>query len=706
MPNLAFHIEVLNQVIDQRAAQNDTTALMLQNPANSQLKQFAVLGAMGPDMLRYMPVSQELASFLGNFIPSATSGTLLTPAQIAAATTQIQTAMSNLTTTNPVMAFELYFNPLGAIYSVLFSGLVVQVWPTLDKVTDFFNLLAGLVADHSNTEVLENLPTILDQMPGMLGLANGLKGLPSSIALLQVVVGSILTLGPWMEMNQAFPAPDNITLDRRYEFLRWHKTGEFAQALQAHASSDNQKAYAFGWLCHLSTSVTAEPFINNITGGPYRTHWWRNRLVGNFVDSWTFGFFEQATAPTMTGDNPSPVYFDTVAGSGWPALCNGANLQNEFNVGHLSGPAPQDVPDALKAVATGDLGTLPDQFPAEINDMFTQAFNDTYTAGQPIVGLGIPAFDDQTLPKAYVGAFAVYWFMTSGKGPLGSNVVGPGTGMPEPAWISSGTTPTPSQAGVNVGAAICAILLAIFGALLILGGDLPDGLAALGIALNQPIIDWDTVANELFWLRKTVIDAENALQDALVMAGLAYPPPVMLGAQVNINGIDETLPATDLTPPFNPDISPVPNVTGVPLCKTNSLSDDGKATGAQSRYPRQMDRSSAVGPFADLNFIVYPLTVGAEEPSTANLIPANLYPNKLVNDFGLHNGGIMANGPYPTSEAFFGDAVSNAVQVIAAGGAKLPDYNLDGDRGYGWNAWDPQMGSNPAMPPVLDTQEA
>lgn len=707
MPNLAFHIEVLNQVIEKRAAAGDALAVKLKNPANAKLKEFAVLGAMGPDMLQYMPVSKDLASFLSNFIPSATSGTVLTNAQIATATAQIQTAMSNLFTTDPTKAFELYFNPAGAIYSVLFNGLVIPVWPVLDKATDLFNLLSSLVADHSNVEVLENLPTILDQLPGVLDMSKGLKGLPSAIQLMQVVIGGILTLGPWMEMNQGFPAPADITLDRRYEYLRWHKTGEFANALQKNASSENQKAYVFGWLSHLSASVTAEPFINNIVGGPYRTHWWRNRLAGNFVDSWTFGFFEQSPNPTMTGDNPMPVYFDTTAGAGWPALCNGGNLQDKFNVGGLDKAAPDDVPAALKAVASGDLGTMPDQFPTEINDLFMTTFNMVYPTDQPIVGLGVQAFDEDTLPKAYVGAYAVYWFMTSGRGALGSNVVGPGTGQPEPDWIKNGTAPSsPSQAGVNVGAAICAFLLAIFGALLILGGDLPDGLAALGAALEQPIIDWDTVANELFWLRKTLIDAENQLQDALVMAGLAYPPPVMLGAQVNNMGVDSTLPATDLTPPFNPDVSPVPNLTGIPLCKTNSLTGDGNATFGKARYPHQMDKTNTLGAFADLNFSVYPLQVPLEEPTADNLIAPNIYPNKILNGLGLKNGGMLTAGPYPTSDKFFGDAVSNADQVIGGDLAKLPNYNLDGDRGYGWHDWDPKVGSNPAVPPVLDVQDA
>jgi hypothetical protein len=705
MPNLAYHIEVLDQVIQQRVGLGDPVAININN--SSQLKQFAVLGAMGPDMLRYTPVSPALATFLSNFIPPATSGTPLTPAQIATQTATIQTAMSNLATTNQGLAFELYFNPLGAIYSVLFSSLVVPVWPILDNITDFFNKLEVIVQNQDEIGLAE----IIGQLSDFQNMSNSLKSLPSSLQLLQVVVGAIITQGPWMEMNQSFPPPSTIIADRRYEFLRWHKTGEFAQNLLSNATTDSQKAYAFGWMCHVSTSVTSEPFINNITGGPYRTHWWRNRLAGNYVDSWTFGFFEQNPNPTMTGDNPSPEYFDPMTGNGWPALCNGGNLQDKFNVGNLADAAPDDVPLALKCMASGNLGALPGSFPTEIQDLFTTALNATYPAAeQPIVGLDststpIPAFDNMTLANAYVGAFSVYWFMTSGRGAVGTNVVGPGTGQPEPSWISSGGTPSPSQAGVNVGAAICAALLAIFGILSILTGDFVGGAAALAAALNAPIIDWPTVANELFWLRKTLIDQENALQEALVLGGVAYPPPVMLGTVVNIMGMDETLPGTDLTPPFNPDISPVPTVTGIPLCKSNSLSSGENAAGSKKSYPAYLDATSTIAPVADLNFGVYPLNIQTETPSTRNPITPNLYPNTFVNGLGRLNGGMLNPTAYPSSYESFGDAVSNANQVLDAGGAGLPEFNLDGDRGYGWKDWNPQAGSNPFTLPVLDVEE-
>jgi hypothetical protein len=578
--------------------------------------------------------------------------------------------------------------------------------------------------------VLDKLDTIVKNqdklgLVGMLGKIGELQsdqqklaGLPGTVAVLQTVVGTIFGQGPWMEMNTPLVPPADPVADRRYEFLRWHHTGEFVRNLVAIATTDAQKAYAFGWQCHVAASVTAEPFINNIVGGPYRTHWQRNRLAGNFVDAWTFGFFQQTPVPTMSGDNPTPAYFDPQTGTSWPSIC-AANLQSLFNVAGVAGPPAGDVPDAVKAMGSGDIsGVLAaSPFPTDISNLFNEALAATYTQplgstllpnqNLPIVGVTgltpIQAFEPDTLAKAFVGAFAVYWFMTSGVAVTAENPAGTPTGQPEPSWISSGGSPSPQQAGVSIAGAICAAILAILGILLILGGDLPAGLAALAGAISAPIIDWGTVANNLFWIRKTLADQENALRDALVWSGLAYPPPSLLGA---VDAQGDTLPVTDLTNiQGGPPTGDVPTTSGVPLCKTNPLTL-GESTFAEipSSYPRALDASLGA---ADLDFAAFPVNAGVETPKTDNIIAAGLYPNALILDgAAVKNGGMAAGGGiWPTDDKDFGDAVANAVQTVASKAAKLPDYNLDADRGYGWQTWDPAPASNPSIPPISAQQE-
>src|SRR5271156_2009478 len=98
MPNLGFQLEALKQTVTKRAAAGDAMATNLaQNDFDNTLMPFAVLGAMGPDILRYTPVSTALASFLSGLIPSATSGTAMTSAQVNTATQNASNALTALT---------------------------------------------------------------------------------------------------------------------------------------------------------------------------------------------------------------------------------------------------------------------------------------------------------------------------------------------------------------------------------------------------------------------------------------------------------------------------------------------------------------------------------------------------------------------------------------------------------------------------------
>jgi hypothetical protein len=712
MPNLAFHFEVLKEVITERAAAGDPLAKKLvQNNFNNSLMPFAVLGAMGPDTLRYMPISSALAKFLSGLVPVATSGVALTPAQIQTKVMAAQAALEAITSTSATkaqqaLAYELYFNPVGAIYSVLFTTVVIPLWPIFAKVNSVLDQFAVIVQNQDQIALLEFVSTLED----LKNVSSQTVGVTSTVTVLRAVIGAIITEGPWMEMNQPFPPPADASLDRRHEFLRWHHTGTFARNLQANAASENQKAFAFGWLCHVATSVTAEPFINNIVGGPYRTHWWRNRLAGNFVDSWTFGFFEQNPLPTMTGDDPSPIYCDPNTGDGWPSLCD-ANLQSQFNVANLGGPAsPGVIPDAVSAMASGDVSAVlaSSPFPQEISSLFSKTINQTYPlATQPIVGLDssntpIPAFASDTFARAYVGAFAVYWFMTSGGGVVGNNPAGVPTGQPEPTWISSLNTQTPqtpslTQAGLSIGGIICALLELIIGAIATIFGAPEIGIVAI-IALTQTsIIDWSTVANELFWVRKVFADEANLLRDALVWSGLAYPAPILLG-MVDPDG--NTLPVTDLTVGQQFPTSNVPATQGIPLCKSNFFG------GEVLPFPRQLDTTNPALPQADANFDTFPTLVAAEEPTTNNLVGGNLYPNTFIlKSKPVTNGGMASGSGFPTSGKSFGDAVANSIQLIITAGKSLPDYNLDADRGYGWLTWNPQTGSNPFTPPIVAVQD-
>jgi hypothetical protein len=700
MPGYAFHFETLKAV----------------NPALST-NHAAALGAMGPDIFRYLPPSPSLVAALGPggaltgqnlalFQKAAANPASLTPAEEA--------ALLALGPTIIPAVLELWAKPIGTTYSLLFgpAGLDVATnWPILANATAVLAALAPIVQSQNEIALAEQISNVESAMNSL----SQLSSIATNLQKLMTQVGFLPALGPWMEepaLGQltaidpslgTLPAQSDQAGCRLYEFLRWHRAGQFASNLTKLAKTAPQKAFAQGWTCHYAASVTAEPFVNNIAGGPYRTHWWRNMLVQNFVDSWIFGFAE--TPATMSGDDPTPAY------GSWGSLCS-ANLQDRFNAGGLTVPAPTaGVPAAVTAMITGNIPALNAPALREISDLFDEALRVTYPPAQlpgigasslPSVGVG---FSAGILEAAFVGAFAVYWFLTSGTGPFGNNELGTppsGCGTTAPSFITSGTSPTPSQAGLNTAGAVCAAVLIILALLALLFGDAAGALAALAAAMAAPVVNWDTVACNLFWANNTLLTSENALRDALIYLGLAYPPPLLLGG-ADVNG--NTQPATDLSPDPNLQQTPAPpsgNIAptqGVPLTRSNSLRSDGKT------YPAFLDES--VQGLADLNFGVYPFVanVQTETLPTSDLIASGLYAGSVFNG-PVANGGVTgaAGSTYPSLDERLGGAVANAIQALASRDT-LPDYNLDADRGYGWLTWHPATGSDPTSLPVQDRQD-
>src|SRR5580765_5319802 len=281
MPNLAFHLEVLSQVTNKLAGDPHGDIM-------AKHKKFAALGALGPDLLRYLPIKKGLADSLAQLASQPFGGLI--------------------TTILPVSdLMELFQRPLGAAYSVLFRQLVIPTWPVLNRIKSFLDQMDVI----ASTQNLLALPPMMAQSNAIQTELTALKGQLSPVGLI-TVISQIFALPPLMQADpQKYPIPPAIVpfltksfLNRPFEFLRWHTTGKFAVKLVANATTPEHQAYTYGYLSHLAASVTAEPFINNIGGGPYRTHWWRNRLVSNFVDSWTYGFFKSNA--TMVGDEPHP----------------------------------------------------------------------------------------------------------------------------------------------------------------------------------------------------------------------------------------------------------------------------------------------------------------------------------------------------------------------------------------------------------------
>jgi hypothetical protein len=668
MSNVAFDLEVLKQV-----------AAATPVPGGSASLPFAALGAIGPDIYQYVPISANLSTKLGDAVKKAIAS--LTPAMVNAGT--LPTVDISAILSDPTLGVELFEKPLMAAYSVLFTFIVIPFWPIFQMDAGILNQLQT-AANNEDGNALKSLSSQLSQLTSD---GSTLATLVPTMSAVLVLITELLALPPAIELTGATDKPWLPESNRLFEFLRWHKTDVFTQNLVNSATTNNQRAFAYGYQCHVAASVTGKPFINSIVGGPYRTHWWRNRFVSNYVDAWIYGRYETSGA-SMSGNTPTPAY------GSWANLSTSGNLQNQFNVAGLTEPAGQ-LPPAINAIATGNLGSpsLASLFPTEISAYVEKAINATYPAiEQP------PGFAG-AIGQAFVGLFGVVWFMTSGFGPMTPLVLGaaPSSCTTQPSWVTShGSPPSPVNSGPSTGATVCGVILAILALILFIFGAFTGGstwsagvaavIGAVKAFTSGGSIDWDTLQCDIFWLRNFLLTAELAIAKTLVDGGLAYPAPARLGNSVG--GM----------------VTPQVDNSGVPLTKSVMGGSVASITFAPPPpYPLQLDKSNPLVHVADLDFGSYP-PANRETPQTTSFPLAEVYADSVVNGNPASGSGILTSGgTFPgLTNVFFGDAVSNAKILIAAHSKGMPRFNLDADRGYGWWAWGPAIGSFPGNGSVIN----
>ena len=107
-------------------------------------------------------------------------------------------------------------------------------------------------------------------------------------------------------------------------------------------------SYAMGHLSHIGADVTGHAFVNQIVGGPYRSHNRRHHIMENFMDVWTFNNYK----------NEELI---------------GAKLHQKFAGGRLL-----DTLGTLRAVADGTLDLDPPDRLEKLIERLAVGFYDTY----------------------------------------------------------------------------------------------------------------------------------------------------------------------------------------------------------------------------------------------------------------------------------------------------------------------------------------
>lgn len=78
-----------------------------------------------------------------------------------------------------------------------------------------------------------------------------------------------------------------------FDMLHYRYVGDFAANLLRNAVQPGQKAYAYGYLTHIATDLVGHGYVNQIVGGPYRTHVQRHVVMESFLDTWALSNYKR-----------------------------------------------------------------------------------------------------------------------------------------------------------------------------------------------------------------------------------------------------------------------------------------------------------------------------------------------------------------------------------------------------------------------------
>ncbi|VAX32381.1 hypothetical protein MNBD_NITROSPIRAE03-133 [hydrothermal vent metagenome] len=85
-----------------------------------------------------------------------------------------------------------------------------------------------------------------------------------------------------------------------FDMLHYRRTGKFAWNLVHGARSERQKAFAFGYLSHIATDVTGHAYVNQIVGTAYRLNVHRHVTAENFQDTWKYAGYYNGESINQT----------------------------------------------------------------------------------------------------------------------------------------------------------------------------------------------------------------------------------------------------------------------------------------------------------------------------------------------------------------------------------------------------------------------
>lgn len=612
MPAHATHMEILDLVIEKVASQNPSLGQVLRDN-----RDIAYLGSIAPDIYFLAPdINDEQRDIMNYFLDLYDD------------------------VIKPVLEFyDDYIKPIE-------EGIETLVGPVDDLLC---NAITSLADDGEDM-----ISRLQDAM---------LAGLST---LMAKTINFFELFTP--PIQEGLPESDWFWFD----MLHYRNTSDYVLNLinklpgsdQPQSSYEVGLSYAMGHLSHIAADVTGHAFVNQIVGGPYRSHNRRHHIMENFMDVWAFDKY-----------------------SGNELI--GAKLHRRFTQGDTL-----DSLGTLRAVGDGILD--PPQRLDTLLQLLETTFKDTYSSVPHPTRLEGDFLKKRDINMAYWLSLAFLKMSTDS--------LLPPIGYPTDDLLD------------EINRQVDELREAV--------SDTPDGPSAPDSCWSfwesdcdfswDAFEDWlEFIGDSIVFLGECIVYALNILKELLETLTCALIHTAILPIKAAMWIIRDLL--TELYYNFRDSLV----IAGIALPSRDYVNNSplgsqftqsiGPSASFES-YPRRQLSSTLVGGllFPDNSHLEYPQSQG-ELPLTMNgpYIAGDL-PESFIEDTPMDINLLndFANAPSVTETRTIerhaldnglaiGNAVDYSVKLIleayemwdSDANVELPNWNLDSDRGYGYKCW-------------------
>ena len=554
----------------------------------------------------------------------------------------------NLKDLNPTIGkiAETYYDVYDFIENFKRTLLDAVPQPVLDALAAFDEAANEIIEDSALlSEIQQTFDDLNRLLDGFLGtLTEMVKRFVSEFNLFDLV---------------SHPYRDGVAAGEKwwwFDALHYRKTAQYATALLEQTRDMNSPLhlYALGYLTHVAADTVGHPYVNLFSGGPYRAQAQRHKTGENYQD-----------------------VFNLLGATGvdW----NYSKLHALYNF-NFSGTIDDDEPDLFT--------NLPDDLAALIADTINSLYQEDAAPG-PDYGATITAEDVNDTYRTWYR-----WFKsTTDTGTLPPPVAYSLTAELREVWEK--TVDNLEEAGDLIEDAVDSagdfgilsiflILAALIVAAVMAAAALADGVAGAIATMGTATIRYAACL-----IYEQLYNAFQSFRLAIALNGLAFPMREHLG-EVRFRQF--------ITPDF-------PDSTGV-----NAAMIAPFLPILRWQVPFSADPLGAI--FSNERHLIYPITAG--EKAAVRPAPFSYF-NQLPTHYAFGDIPLsqelidqlveLSAGPDRTENDLLHtlgrQTLGNALDLSGAlyerwfQGARLPDFNLDADRGYGYLSWTQAIGGAP-----------